>query len=217
MLKTEINYEGINRHKKPEQKNEEGKLDEANSDFTKKYSYKGLVAKGSDWLKKQEKLITNGFDMASDKMVEFRGSVEPLEIKVRKIKKTAELPTRAHEKDAGMDLYSCSQLSLLPGERTTILTGIQIKIPEGYYGRICDRSGLAAKQGAHVLAGVVDSPYRGEIMVVLLNTGKSPIQINIKDRIAQMVIEKHYNFPVIGVDELDVTNRGENGMGSTGR
>lgn len=93
-----------------------------------------------------------------------------------------------------------------------------MEIPEGYYGRIAPRSGLAHNHGIDVLAGVVDSSYRGEIRIVLYNTDKEePFQVRSGDRIAQIIFEKHYDFEFIEVDDLSKTNRGEGGFGSTGK
>ena len=97
-------------------------------------------------------------------------------------------------------------------------TGVFMEIPEGYYGRIAPRSGLAHNHGIDVLAGVVDSSYRGEIRVVLFNTDKEePFQIQAGDRIAQIIIEKHYNFEFVEVEDLSETARGADGFGSTGK
>jgi len=99
-----------------------------------------------------------------------------------------------------------------------VKTGLSVEIPEGYYGRIAPRSGLAHKNGIDVLAGVVDSSYRGEIRVILYNTDKEEtLQVRSGDRIAQMIVERHYNFEFVEVEDLSVTERGEGGFGSTGK
>jgi dUTP pyrophosphatase len=138
-------------------------------------------------------------------------------IKVKKLDGKAKVPTRAHMNDAGMDLCSTEKLVILPHTRSIISTGICIEIPEGYYGRVAPRSGLAAKNGIDVFAGVVDSSYRGEIKVILYNSDKQhPFIINEGDRIAQLIIEKHYNFLVEEYSDLSDTARGSGGFGSTG-
>lgn len=106
-----------------------------------------------------------------------------------------------------------------PLERKTISTGLRLEIPEGYYGRVAPRSGLAAKNGIDVLAGVVDSGYRGEVNVVLHNTDKSnTFFVQPGDRIAQIIIERHYNMEFVEVvDELSDTSRGDGGFGSSGK
>lgn len=117
-----------------------------------------------------------------------------------------------------MDLVAAEDKVLPPLSRATISTGISMEIPEGYYGRIAPRSGLAHNHGIDVLAGVVDSGYRGEIKVILYNTDKDEVfQVRQGDKIAQIIIEKHYNFELAEVDDLSSTPRGEYGFGSTGR
>jgi dUTP pyrophosphatase len=138
-------------------------------------------------------------------------------MKIKLLKEDAKVPFRAHPTDAGADLFSNEDCSISSGERKIVSTGISIEIPEGYYGRIAPRSGLAAKNGIDVLAGVIDSSYRGEIKVVLLNTDKNnDFAIKKNDKIAQLIIEKHYNFEFEVVNSLEETSRGTGGFGSTG-
>lgn len=142
-----------------------------------------------------------------------------MKLKIKKLDENATIPTRAHETDAGLDLYSIEEnVTINPQSRLTIKTGISIEIPEGYYGRVAPKSGLASKQGIDVLAGVIDSSYRGEVKVILYNTNKDvgAWQVFKGDKIAQLIIEKHYNFPVEIVKELSDTERGDGGFGSTG-
>lgn len=125
---------------------------------------------------------------------------------------------RANQTDAGMDLTSSEEKMIPPLCRAIISTGVSLEIPQGYYGRIAPRSGLAHKYGINVLAGVVDSSYRGEIRVILHNTDKDEsFHIRQGDKIAQIIIEKHYNFEFVEVEELSSTDRGSGGFGSTGR
>jgi len=143
-------------------------------------------------------------------------------MKIKLLHENAKVPLRANPEDAGADLFSVEDCSIGPGERKIIPTGISVKLPEvvgsgGYYGRIAPRSGLAAKNGIDVLAGVIDSTYTGEIKVVLLNTGDKVFEIKSGDRIAQLIIEKHYNFNFEVVSELPKTERGSGGFGSTGK
>lgn len=141
-------------------------------------------------------------------------------MRIKLLNDKAKIPCRAHSTDAGADLFSIEDCLIRPGERRPVSTGISLEIPEGYYGRIAPRSGLAAKSGIDVLAGVLDSSYRGEIKVILLNTDQSnPRDFEIKagDRIAQLIIEKHYNFEFEVVDSLEETTRGVGGFGSTGK
>lgn len=140
-------------------------------------------------------------------------------IKINKLNLEAKIPKRANPTDAGADLCSLEKHAIQPLERKIIATGIKLEIPDGYYGRIAPRSGLAVKNGIDVLAGVVDSSYRGEIKVVLYNSDKgNTFFIEPGDRIAQLIIEKHYNFDLVEVvEELSDTDRGEGGFGSTGK
>lgn len=139
-----------------------------------------------------------------------------IEIKFTKIKDHAIIPKYAHPGDAGFDLHAIENYLLNPGERIIVKTGLQMEIPSGYYGSIRDRSGLAAKHGIHVLAGVVDSEYRGEVGVVLVNLGEENFKINKLDRIAQMIIQPHAYCEIEETKEVSDTVRGEGGFGSTG-
>lgn len=138
-------------------------------------------------------------------------------MKIKKLNISAKIPTRANPNDAGADLYSIENIVVPPLSRAIVKAGIAIEIPESYYGRIAPRSGLAAKYGIDVLAGVIDSSYRGEIGVVLFNSDSSnSFTVNVGDRIAQLIIESHYNPIFVEVLELTETNRGEGGFGSSG-
>ena len=137
-------------------------------------------------------------------------------MRIKKNNELAMIPVRANPTDAGADLCSVENIVIESLERKMVSTGLVIEIPEGYYGRIAPRSGLAAKFGIDTLAGVIDSGYRGEIKVILYNTGKDSFEIKIGDRIAQIIIEKHYNFDFEEVSDLSETSRGQGGFGSTG-
>lgn len=139
-------------------------------------------------------------------------------LKVVKLEKEARIPVRSNSTDAGADLFSTEDVMVYPGDRKTVGTGIAMEIPEGFYGRVAPRSGLAAKHGVDVLAGVVDSSYRGEIKVVLLNTDKhNTFRIEKGDRIAQLIIESHFNLPFVECENLGDSKRGSGGFGSTGK
>lgn len=125
-------------------------------------------------------------------------------------------PQRETEGSAGYDLRSAiGAITILPGERRVVETGFAWEIPAGMVGMIRPRSGLAVRQGLHVMAGVIDSDYRDEVKVLLVNLGDTTITIMTGDRIAQMVITMFHGNPLIEVDELDDINRG-GGFGSTG-
>ena len=138
-------------------------------------------------------------------------------IKVKKLDVNARIPTRANPTDAGADLYSVESVSLPPMSRKLISTGISLEIPEGYYGRVAPRSGLAFKNGIDVLAGVIDSSYRGSVGVILFNSDPAQtFDINIGDRIAQLIIEDHHNMVFQEQEQLSDSNRGSGGFGSSG-
>lgn len=139
------------------------------------------------------------------------------DIQVSRVSETAKLPTKAHSGDAGWDLYAASDTPIIkPGTRALIPIGWKIRIPEGYYGHIADRSGNSWKLGLHVLGGIIDSGYRGQVKVILVNLGANTISLNSDDKIAQMVITKIHTGGLVEVDGLDDTERGEGGFGSSG-
>ena len=132
-----------------------------------------------------------------------------------------ELPAPAYAKpgDAGADLRSRIDFELEPGERALVPTGVAIALPEGYVGLVHPRSGLATKNGITIVnaPGTVDSGYRGELMVTLLNTDKTKsFHVQRGDRIAQRIIQKYEHATFTVVDELDQTERGASGFGSSG-
>lgn len=125
------------------------------------------------------------------------------------------IPAKGSLKAAGYDLYSCENGIIQPHSISIINTGIKIEIPDGLYGRIAPRSGLAVKHGIDVFAGVIDSDYRGEIKCVLYNSSENPFNFNIGDKIAQIIFEKYYDFDFNVTNELSITKRNTNGFGST--
>lgn len=137
-------------------------------------------------------------------------------IKIQLLNEKARIPTKAHDHDAGWDLYSTEDVEILPGERKTIKTGISLQIPNGYAGLIWPRSGLSVKNGIDVLAGVVDATYRGEVMVCLLNTGKDTVSLQIHSRIAQILFQEVPRFVLTETSSLDDTKRAAGGFGSSG-
>jgi dUTP pyrophosphatase len=134
----------------------------------------------------------------------------------KKLDPTAVLPTRGSSAAAGLDLYSIAAIDLQPRERRLIPTGLAVAIPEGYYGRLAPRSGLAAKNGLDVLAGVVDADYRGEIGCLLYNAGEEMVSLPARTKICQLIIEKIITPEAAWVDSLSETGRGGGGFGSTG-
>lgn len=128
----------------------------------------------------------------------------------------AHAPARASAGDAGYDLHALEGFTIEPGKRVLVKTGVRMEIPTGYYGRIAPRSGLAHKHGIDTLAGVIDSGYRNDIGVILLNTGDAAVSFTAGDRIAQIIIEACYEAAFSQVDELGSSERGQGGFGSTG-
>jgi dUTP pyrophosphatase len=145
-----------------------------------------------------------------------------LEIKIYRGKHAEDLPLPEYKSEgaSGLDLVAAveDEVILNPGDYKIVPTGIHIQIPEGYEGEVRPRSGLAAKFGITVLntPGTIDSDYRGEVKVILINLGKNPYIINRGDRIAQLVISKYERVKLIPVHALDNTDRGEGGFGHTG-
>ena len=125
------------------------------------------------------------------------------------------LPTRGSLYAAGLDLYSIEDVLLAPNERCLVRTGLAVAIPDGYYGRIAPRSGLATRTGIDVLAGVIDSDYRGEIQCLLYNAGREAVELPAKTKICQLIIEKIITPTARWADELPDTKRGAAGFGST--
>ncbi len=137
-------------------------------------------------------------------------------LKVKKLRPDAVLPVRKRKGDAGLDLYAVEDVVLKPGEWKAVPTGIAVEIPEGHFGLIKDRSGLALKHALHCLAGVVDENYRGEIKVVMINLGGEEFKVEKGTRIAQLLIVPYLSVEVEEVEELSDTERGERGFGSSG-
>jgi len=140
-------------------------------------------------------------------------------VKFLKIDPAAETPSQAHPGDAGYDLTSRVKLVLDPGARAVVPTGIAVSIPEGYAGFVQPRSGLASKHGISVVntPGLIDSHYRGEIKVILINHDReSAFRIDRGDKVCQLVFQKVEQALFTEVVELDETERGDGGFGSTG-
>lgn len=140
-----------------------------------------------------------------------------MELKVKKLHPEAKLPSYAHASDAGMDLYTIEPVTIAPGERVQLKTGIAMAIPEGYVGLIWDKSGLSHKSGLKTLGGVIDAGYRGEVMVGCINTSTSSYTFAVGDKVAQMLIQKIEQPVITEVPDLDTTQRGSGAFGSTGK
>ncbi|BCZ16688.1 dUTP pyrophosphatase [Aviadenovirus bubonis] len=143
-------------------------------------------------------------------------SGDPELLQYRKITERAYPPVRATPLAAGIDLRSAHDVIIQPGKRKLIFTDLAFRIPPGYYGRVAPRSGLASKYCVDVGAGVIDSDYRGNVAVLLINFGEQPYNVSKGDRIAQLILEKIAVPVLCEVSSLDDTVRGSGGFGSTG-
>ena len=139
-------------------------------------------------------------------------------VKFRKIDPAAILPSYAHPGDAGMDVRSVEELVIEPGDRSLVRTGLVMMLPPGYEAQVRPRSGLAIKNGVTVLntPGTIDEGYRGEVGVILANFGAEPFKVEKGAKIAQIVIAPCTRAEIVETDEVDATERGEGGFGSTG-
>jgi dUTP pyrophosphatase len=143
-----------------------------------------------------------------------------IELAIRRLREDAILPERAYVGDAGLDLAACERQELGPGERAVVPTGLAVAIPEGYAGFVQPRSGLASRHGITIVntPGLVDSGYRGELRVVLLNTDRSePFVVEAGMRIAQLVVLPVPEVELVEVEELPESERGVRGFGSSSR
>jgi dUTP pyrophosphatase len=138
-----------------------------------------------------------------------------MNVKVKKLHRRAQTPQQAHSTDAGFDLYCIEDMKIPPGQKGFAKTGIAMAIPNGYAGLIWPKSGLALNHGIDVLAGVIDSGYRGEIVVILQNHGDTDFTLSAKSQVAQMLFQKVESPSISEVDDLDETPRGVFGFGST--
>jgi dUTP pyrophosphatase len=141
-----------------------------------------------------------------------------IELPVRRLRPDAQVPTRAYAGDAGIDLVACERVELAPGERALVPTGLAVAIPVGYAGYVQPRSGLATKHGISIVntPGLVDSGYRGELLVNLLNTDpREPFVVEPGMRIAQLVVLAVPDVEPVEVEELPDSERGDRGFGSS--
>jgi dUTP pyrophosphatase len=143
-----------------------------------------------------------------------------VQLSVLKLKEEALLPTRAHKGDAGLDLYACEAAHIGPGERWSVGTGVGVEIPAGHAGLVLPRSGLARDHGIALVnaPGLIDSGYRGELRVLLLNTDPAEtFRVELGDRIAQLLLTPIATAEPVEATALSETIRGEGGFGSSGR
>lgn len=138
-------------------------------------------------------------------------------IKIKKLKPDAVLPNYAHAGDAGMDVYASEDVHIKKGERVKVPTGVAMEIPEDYVGLVWDKSGLSMNHGLKTLGGVIDSGYRGEIIIGIANLSNEDYMIGKGHKVAQILIQKVEASTIDEVEELSDSHRGEKGFGSTGK
>lgn len=137
-------------------------------------------------------------------------------LRFKQLDARAVLPKRGSVLAAGLDVCAIEDLNIGPKERVMARTGLAVAIPQGFYGRVAPRSGLAAKNGLDVLAGVIDSDYRGEVCCLLYNTGEETISLPAGSKICQLIVEQIISPEAEWATDLDETARGAGGFGSTG-
>jgi dUTP pyrophosphatase len=139
-------------------------------------------------------------------------------IKVQSLDAALPLPAYAREDDAGLDLYAAETVTLAPGARAAVPTGVALEIPAGFAGLVLPRSGLALRHGVTLLnaPGLIDAGYRGEVKALLINHGAAPVTLNRGDRIAQLVVQRVERVVLTPVPALSPSARGAGGFGSTG-
>ena len=136
--------------------------------------------------------------------------------RVKKLSPEAIIPKYANPTDAGMDIFSLESVTLQPGERKNIKTGIAFALPTNHVGLVWDKSSVPSKFGVHCMAGVIDESYRGELQVVMINLGQAPHTFEKGQKIAQLLVQPITYSTIQEVQELDETARGRGGFGSTG-
>lgn len=140
-----------------------------------------------------------------------------MQIKVKKLREDAKLPTHGHPGDAGMDFYCLEDVLFPPGKQERVRTGVAVEIPEGNVGLIWDKSSISFNLGLKIMGGVIDSGFRGEITMNLLNVSNKEVLMTKDHKIAQMIIQKFEYCDIVEVEELSETVRGEGREGSTGK
>jgi len=140
-----------------------------------------------------------------------------MDLEVKKLDPRAKLPGYAYEDDAGLDLYAIEDVTVPARGRVMITTGLSVAVPRGYVGLVWDRSSLPARAGIHLLAGVIDSGFRGEFKLVILNTSDQDYKITAGDKVAQFLIQPVAHVDVLEVSKLPPSERGAGSFGSSGK
>lgn len=138
-------------------------------------------------------------------------------LKVKKVSPDAILPTYAHAWDAGMDIYSNETVTIQPGQAVKVKSGVAFEIPDGYVGLMWDKSGLSMNHKIKSLGGVIDSGYRGESLLGVINLGTEPYTIEKGHKVVQMLLQKVEHAEITEVETLSETDRGDKGFGSSGK
>lgn len=138
-------------------------------------------------------------------------------LEIKKVDSEAKLPSYAHPGDAGMDIFALEEIKVAVGQIAKVRTGVAMEIPEGFVGLFWDKSGLSTGHGIKVLGGVIDSGYRGEVLVGVINLGKEDYVFEKHHKVAQMLIQPIQSPEIKEVLDLTDTTRGEGGFGSTGK
>jgi dUTP pyrophosphatase len=140
-----------------------------------------------------------------------------MQLKIKKLSPDAILPNYSYNDDAAFDLYCLENVEIAPNERLQISTGIAMQIPAGHVGLIWDKSGLSHKHGIKTVGGVIDSGYRGEVKVGIINLGTEKYKFEKGHKVAQMIIQEKKTCDIVEVENLDDSERGEGGFGSSGK
>lgn len=140
-----------------------------------------------------------------------------MKINIKKLHPDAIVPRFAHHNDAGFDLFAIEDTTINPGQRLSVKTGIALAIPDGYVGLVWDKSSISHKQGIKTIGGVIDSGYRGEILIGMINLSDAPYTFEKGHKVAQMIIQERQYVDLVEVEELEDGVRGAGGFGSTGK
>lgn len=140
-----------------------------------------------------------------------------MKVKVKKLHPDAKLPVYGRPGDAGLDFFCVEDITIAPGERKQIATGVALEIPEGYVGLVWDKSGLSHNHGLHALGGVCDHTYRGEYKMMILNTSNEPYTFKKGEKVVQVLIQPIATVEIEEVNELSNSVRGDAGFGSGGK
>lgn len=178
------------------------------------FSFKQFIYTGTNVFSFHIYPTSSNYRHTDKEFIHSNNRMEPLFVK--RLNGHGYIPKRGSSGAAGYDLYAAENVCILPQHRGLVGTAISIKVPPGTYGRIAPRSGLSVKHEIDVGAGVVDEDYRGEVKILLINNGPTDFHLSEGDRVAQLVLEKIEIAEVREVLDLDSTNRGDGGFGSTG-